>query len=120
MKYLADQARQNRQNPALSMNIFSKCLESGVTKPTKLDYDSLALCKITKLALVGYEYLAHSPLNGLFLCVIFPLMRFMVKLERDTFECASYLDYWSTNPFQLYHPHLVVNGEAPLFNLGAH
>lgn len=74
-----------------------------------------------ELALVGYEYLVHIPhFQAVFLCMLSASLRFMVKLEGDTFECASYLDYWSTNPFQLCHHHLVVIGKAPLFNLGAH
>ena len=74
-----------------------------------------------ELALVGYEYLAHSPLNAVFLCVISMRSHVMAKLWRDTFECASYLDYWSTNPLQLCHlNYLVVIGKAPVMNLGAH
>ena len=74
-----------------------------------------------ELALVGYEYLAHSPLNAVFLCVISMRSHVMAKLEGDTFECASYLDYWSTNPFQLCHlNYLVVIGRASKSNLGAH
>ena len=74
-----------------------------------------------ELALVGYEYLAHSPLNAVFLCVISMRSHVMAKLWGDTFECASYLDYWSTNPLQLCHlNYLVVIGKAPVMNLGAH
>lgn len=73
-----------------------------------------------ELALVGYNSLAHSPLYGLFLCVFSPLMRFMVRLEGDTFVCAGNLTDQSTNPFQLCHPHLVVNGKASKQPLGAH
>ena len=44
------------------MNIFSKCLEIEVTKPTKLDYSSLALGKISKSALAGCNNKGvHSP-----------------------------------------------------------
>ena len=73
-----------------------------------------------ELALVGYEYLAHSPLNAVFLCVISMRSHVMAKLEGDTFECASLLIDWSTNLFQLCHPHLVVNGKASKNQLGAH
>ena len=73
-----------------------------------------------ELALVGYNSLAHSPLYGLFLCVFSPLMRFMVRLEGDTFGCAGNLTDQSTNPFQLCHPHLVVNGKASKQSLGVH
>ncbi len=122
MKYLADRTRQNRQKPPLSINIFSKLLEMGVTKPTKLDYYSCALCKITKLALVGYKSNigAQSALRAFFVRKISMHSHVMAELERDTFMCAGSLCYLSTNPFQLRHPHLVVNGEAPLKNIGAH
>ena len=74
-----------------------------------------------ELALVGYEYLVHIPhFQAVFLCMLSASLRFMVKLEGEAFALASYLDYWSTNPFQLCHHHLVVIGKAPLFNLGAH
>jgi hypothetical protein len=85
-------------------------------------YSSFALSKISRLALVGYEYLAHTVRFMDFFCMCNISMRshVMAKLEGDTFECASYLDYWSTNPFQLCHPYLVVNGNALKSNLGAH
>ncbi|MDQ9010071.1 hypothetical protein RFI36_09450 [Acinetobacter gerneri] len=71
-------------------------------------------CKITELALVGYTYTsAYSPLRAFFVRNISMRSHFMVKLERDTFECAGFLCCLSTNPFQLCHPHLVVNGKAP-------
>ena len=74
-----------------------------------------------ELALVGYEYLAHTPrLNAVFLCVPFGTCLSMAKLEGEAFALASYLDYWSTNPFQLCHPYLVVNGKASKQYLGAH
>ncbi|WOE31013.1 MULTISPECIES: hypothetical protein [unclassified Acinetobacter] len=89
----------------------------------KYGYICRALSKISRLALVGYKYSAHTVRLVGFFCMCNLSMRlhiFMVKLEGDTFECASYLNYWSTNPFQLCHPHLVVNGKAPLNNSGAH
>ena len=87
----------------------------------KYGYSSSALSKISKLALVGYEYTAHTVRLMGFFCMRNLSMRshVMAKLEGDTFECASYLYYWSTNPFQLCHPHLVVNGKAPTYK-GAH
>ena len=67
-----------------------------------------------ELALVGYTYTsAYSPLRAFFMRKISMLSHVMVKLERDTFECAGSLCCLSTNPFQLCHPHLVVNGKAP-------
>jgi len=79
-------------------------------------------CKITELALVGYYQLAHTVrLMGFFCMCIFSMRsHVMVKLERDTFECAGSLCYLSANPFQLCHPHLVVNGKASKNQLGAH
>lgn len=99
-----------------------KTLHSPLQKALWIEYSSLALCKITKLALVGYEYLAHTVrLLGFFcMCNISMRSHVMAKLEGDTLACASYLDYWSTNPFQLCHPHLVVTGIASKSNLGAH
>ena len=88
----------------------------------KYGYSSVALCKIIKLVLADYEYLAHTVRKGFF-CMRNLSMRshVMVKLEGDTFECASYLDYWSANPFQLCHPnYLAVIGKASKLNLGAH
>ena len=63
---------------------------------------------------------AHSPHRAFFVCNTSMRSHFMVKLERDTFECAGFLCCLSTNPFQLCHPHLVVNGKAPLKSIGAH
>ena len=94
----------------------------NIANMPKYGYSSLALSKISKLALVGYEYTAHTVrLMGFFCMCIFSMRsHVMAKLEGDTFECASYLYYWSTNPFQLCHPHLVVNGKASELNTGAH
>ena len=88
----------------------------------KCGYSSLALGKISKLALTGYNSLAHTVrFKGFFcMCNISMHSHVMAKLEGDTFECASLLIDWSTNPFQLCHPHLVVNGKASKNQLGAH
>lgn len=69
-----------------------------------------------ELALAGYTYTsAYSPLRAFFMRKIsMPQHIFMVKLERDTFECAGSLCCLSANPFQLCHPyHLAVIGKAP-------
>ena len=95
----------------------------NIANMPKYGYSSSALSKISKLALVGYEYLAHTVRLMDFFCMRNISMRshVMAKLEGDTFECASYLDYWSTNPFQLCHlNYLVVIGRASKSNLGAH
>ena len=73
-----------------------------------------------ELALVGY----NSSLDALserafFVREISMRSHVMAKLEGDTFECAGFLCSLSTNPFQLCHPHLVVNGKAPTYK-GAH
>lgn len=98
----------------------SKCF--NVAKISKYSYICQALSKISELALVGYYQLAHTVrLEGFFcMCNISMRSHFMAKLEGDTFECASLLIDWSTNPLQLCHPHLVVNGKASKYQLGAH
>nr|WP_272909690.1 hypothetical protein [Acinetobacter nectaris] len=78
------------------------------------------MSKISRLALVGYILNGvHSASSGFCVCNISMRSHVMAKLEGDTFECAgNHLDL-STNPFQLCHPHLVVNGKAPKLN-GVH
>ena len=94
----------------------------NIANMPKYGYINRALGKISKLALVGYEYSAHTVRLKGFFCMRNISMRshVMAKLEGDTFECASYLDYWSANPFQLCHPYLAVIGRASKSNLGAH
>lgn len=84
-------------------------------------YSYLALCKITKLALVGYiSKGAYSPLRAFFMRNISMRSHVMAELEGDTFECAGNLLSQSTNPFQLCHlNYLVVIGRAPK-SKGAH
>lgn len=85
-------------------------------------YSVLALSKISKLALVGYQSLAYTVRKGFF-CMRILSMRshVMAKLEGDTFECAGDLESQSTNPFQLCHlNYLVVIGRASINSLGAH
>lgn len=73
------------------------------------------------LALVSYNSLAHIPrFNAVFLCVPFGIRLSMVKLEGDIFGCAGILTNQLTNPFQLCHHHLVMNGKASIQSLGAH
>ena len=73
-----------------------------------------------ELALVGYTYTsAYSPLRAFFMRNISMRSHFMVKLERDIFGCAGNLVDQLTNPFQLCHPHLVMNGRASYLQ-GAH
>ena len=71
--------------------------------------------KVGELALVGYPISnGTQPFKVLFVCNISMHSHFMVKLERDTFECAGNRLNLSTNPFQFCLPHLVVNGKALL------
>ncbi len=76
-----------------------------------------------ELALVGYEYTAHTVRLMGFFCMRNLSMRshVMAKLEGEAFALASFLYYWSTNPFQLCHlNYLVVIGRASESNTGAH
>ncbi|OTG98936.1 hypothetical protein [Acinetobacter sp. ANC 4973] len=74
-----------------------------------------------ELALVGYNSnKGAQSARAFFVRKISMRSHIMAELERDTFECAGFLCSLSTNPFQLCHPHLVVNGKAPLSNKGAH
>ncbi len=102
------------------MKLFEKFT---LQRPDHIGYSSLALSKISKLALVGYEYSAHTVRLVGFFCMCNLSMRshVMAKLWRDIERCASYLNYLSANPFQLCHPrYLAVIGKAPLKNSGAH
>ena len=94
----------------------------NIANMPKYGYINRALSKISKLALVGYEYLAHTVRFKGFFCMRNISMRshVMAKLEGEAFALASHLSYWSTNPFQLCHlNYLVVIGKAPT-NSGAH
>lgn len=74
-----------------------------------------------ELALVGYKLSNGAQSARAFLVrEISMRSHVMAELERDTFECAGNRLSLSTNPFRLRHPHLVVNGEAPLNSNGAH
>ena len=95
----------------------------NIANMPKYGYINRALGKISKLALVGYEYSAHTVRLMGFFCMRNLSMRshVMAKLEGDTFECAGFLCSQSTNPFQLCHlNYLVVIGKAPIDSLGAH
>ena len=93
----------------------------ALLKIKRFSYIGFVRCKIIELVLADYQSLAHTVRSGLFLCVISLCIRiFMVKLERDTFECAGTLTNQSANPFQLCHPYLAVNGRASKLSLGAY
>ena len=94
----------------------------NIANMPKYGYINRALGKISKLALVGYEYSAHTVRLKGFFCMRNISMRshVMAELEGDTFECAGNLLSQSTNPFQLcHHNYLVVIGKAPK-SKGAH
>ena len=98
-------------------NIF--CLR--LLKLKMIGYIDRVRCKITELALAGYNVKgAYSPLRAFFMRKISMHPHVMAELERDIFGCAGSLCYLSTNPFQLRHQnHLVVIDEAPK-HIGAH
>lgn len=105
---------------------------SLVDKPNKLkdkkviakeglnNYPSRALSKISRLALVGYKFSTGvQSARAFFVRNISMRSHVMARLERDIFICAGNLLSLSTNPFQLCHPYLVVNGKAPI-STGVH
>ena len=67
-----------------------------------------------ELALAGYKLQGAQSARAFFVREISMRSHVMAELERDIFICAGHLLSLSTNPFQLCHPHLVVNGKAPL------
>lgn len=85
-----------------------------------IGYINFVQCKIIESALVGCKSNigAQSALRAFFVRNISMHPHVMAELERDTFECAGFLCYLSTNPFQLRLHHLVVIDEAPK-NIGA-
>ena len=94
----------------------------NIANMPKCGYSSLALGKISKSVLAGCkDYIGvHSPHWTFFVRNISMRSHFMAELERDIFICAGNLVSLSTNPFQLCHPHLVVNGRASKLSLGAY
>ena len=101
---------------------FQNILCLRLLKSKVIGYIDRVQCKITESALVGCKSNigAQSALRAFFVRKISMHPHVMAELERDIFGCAGSLCYLSTNPFQLRHPHLVVNGEAPINSNGAH
>ena len=98
-------------------NIF--CLR--LLKLKMIGYIDPVRCKIIELALVGYEYTsAYSPLRAFFMRKISMLLHLYGEAGEGHLRMCRSLVYLSTNPFQLCHPHLVVNGKAPKQTQGAH
>ena len=78
-------------------------------------YSKYVQCKIIGLAVEGYKLQgAQSAIWTFFVRNISMRSHFMAKLERDAFERTGNLVVLSSNPFQLCHPHLEVNGKAPI------
>ena len=92
----------------------------NIANMPKYGYINRALSKISKLALVGYDSNGAQSARAFFVRNISMRSHVMAELERDTSECVGIRLSLSTNPFQLCHPHLVVNGKAPLDSNGAH
>lgn len=92
----------------------------NIANMPKYGYINRALGKISKLALVGYDSNGAQSERAFFVRNISMRSHVMAELERDTSECVGIRLSLSTNPFQLCHPHLVVNGKAPLNSNGAH
>lgn len=109
----------------LSQNILKLCLVWAITvflvaSCTKPTYAN-GVHPHGELALVGYKLSnGAQSARAFFVREISMRSHVMAELERDTFECAGNRLSLSTNPFRLRHPHLVVNGEAPLNSNGAH
>ena len=96
-------------------------LQNYIANQAKALYSKYVQCKIIELALTGYKVIgAQSAIWAFFVRTISMRSHFMVKLERDTFECAGYLLHQSVNPFQLCHHYLTVIGKAPIKVIGAH
>lgn len=86
----------------------------------RFGYIDSVRCKITELALIGYNNEgAYSPLWAFFMRYISMHSHVMVGLDGNTYGCAGYLHYQSINPLQPRHPHLIVNGKALILNEGA-
>ncbi|MDV2456261.1 MULTISPECIES: hypothetical protein [Acinetobacter] len=93
----------------------------ALLKLQRFGYIDPVRCKIIELALVGYEYTsAYSPLRAFFMRKISMLLHLYGEAGEGHLRMCRSLVYLSTNPFQLYHPHLVVTGKAPKQTQGAH
>ena len=90
-------------------------------KLTILSYIKFVRCKITELALAGYNVKgAYSPLRAFFMRKISMHPHRYVELGRDTFRCAGYLLHRSANPSELHTNLLAEICEAPKLVKGAH
>ena len=100
------------------MKLFEKFT---LQRPDHIGYSSIALSKISKLALVGYiSKGAYSPLRAFFMRKISMLQHLYGEAGEGHLRMCRSLVYLSTNPFQLrLQNHLVVIDEAPK-HIGAH
>ena len=93
----------------------------NIANMPKYGYSSIALSKISKLALVGYKSnKGAQPSRDFFVRTISMRSHFMAELERDTFECAGFLTSLSVNPFQLCHQLFDSNRQGSFKSTGAH
>ncbi|MDV2438011.1 hypothetical protein QR665_00625 [Acinetobacter gerneri] len=98
-----------------SITVF---LVASCSKPS---YANDVQCKITELALTGYNINGvHSPHWAFFVRNISMHPHIYVELGRDIFGCAGYRLCQSVNPFKLHTNHLTVICEAPNLINGAH
>ena len=92
----------------------------ALLKIKRFSYIGFIRCKITELALTGYNYEgAYSPLWAFFMRKISMLLHLYVELGRDTFECAGSLCSQSVNLLKLHTNHLTVTCVALNYK-GAH
>lgn len=92
----------------------------ALLKIKRFSYIGFVRCKITELALTGYNYEgAYSPLWAFFMRKISMLLHLYVELGRDTFECAGSLCSQSVNLLKLHTNHLTVTCVALNYK-GAH
>ena len=92
----------------------------ALLKIKRFSYIGFVRCKITELALTGYNVKgAYSPLRAFFMRKISMHPHRYVELGRDTFGCAGYLLLRSANPFKLHTNLLAEICEAPKLVKGA-
>ncbi len=97
-------------------NIF--CLR--LLKLKMIGYIDRVRCKITELALTGYNYEgAYSPNRAFFMRSISMHPHRYVELGRDIFGCAGFLCSQSVNLLKLHTNHLTVTCVALNYK-GAH
>jgi hypothetical protein len=93
-----------------------------INKQTAPQFNGLGYSAIThkssESGFAAMNNLAHNMprSNAAFLCVSFQ-SAVMVRLDREAYAPASYLDYLSANLVQSYHLHFAVNGKTSI-NLG--